>query len=137
MADHSSSGVRESPLARPSWALANVHANEDAADVEDDGANPRTWASIRFSSDVGMGACGAEELRARRILTKTGSKERKITDENDVMDALADIGNGAAEEVTAEDHGADPQDAAKDVVDKVAEDKASEPHQPPGGRRFG
>ena len=35
------------------------------------------------------------------------------------MDALADVRNGASEEIAAEDHGADPKNAAENVVDEV------------------
>ena len=40
--------------------------------------------------------------------------------ENYVMDALANVGDGATEQIAAQDHCSDPQDAAKNVVSQIS-----------------
>ena len=50
----------------------------------------------------------------------TGGKiERKIIVRNDVVKVLADVRDARTGQVTAEQHAADPQGSAKDVVEKV------------------
>src|ERR1700730_17173304 len=61
-----------------------------------------------------MGAVAAAPVTDHR------RHKRKYDDhQNDVMDALADVGNGAAEQGAAENHGADPQDTAENIVSEV------------------
>lgn len=116
---------RESGAVREARCSAgDVHANQDAADIEDDGAEFQGWHGL-FTLDTGnrSGAPLFEDLELvpRAKDADDGGHQGKHDDNgDDVMDALADVGNRAAQGVTAENHGADPENSSKNVEGKIA-----------------
>ena len=100
----------------------NVHADQDAADIEDDGAELRGCHSL-FAPGAGSGG-GA---RVTELLTRAkdaddrGQHGKHDNDGNDVMYARADVRNRSAQSVAAEDHGADPKNSPTHVKGNVIE----------------
>lgn len=120
MADQSSSEVNDEPFASPFGALS-ISTRIKTRPIS---------KMIARIPDLGIALTipGSREgrLRARRGAASPqkandgGEQRKKNNNDDDVMDALADIGNGTTEEVSAENHSADPESATKNVIDEVA-----------------
>jgi len=61
------------------------------------------------------------QLAPRPKNADDGRQDREENDNgNDVVNALAYVGNGTAQSVAAENHGADPEDSTEDIKCEVA-----------------
>lgn len=94
---------------KPSHGAVNIHLDEDTADVEDDCAEIRGGHGL-----LSLGASGGCAPRAEDA-DERGQNGKDDNDGNDVMNARSNVGNRTSKSVAAEDHGADPQNASKNV----------------------
>src|SRR5260370_19657111 len=99
----------------------DVHAYQDASDIEDNGAELRGCHGL-FALCAGRsgGAPVTKLLTRAKDADDRGQHERQDNRGDDVMDASADIRTGAAQRVAAENHGADPKNPSKNVEGQVA-----------------
>src|SRR6266567_3963370 len=105
-------------------AARDVHADQNASDIEDNGTDPvrRHGLFALGTGDSGRALGPADiELMPRTKNADDRWQNREEDDNgNDVMDALADVRNRAAQGVAAEDHGGDPENSARNVESQVA-----------------
>src|SRR5260370_3361672 len=99
----------------------DVHAYQDATDIEDDGAELRGCHGL-FALCAGRsgGAPVTKLLTRAKDADDRGQHGKHDNSGDDVMDASADIRNRAAQRAAAENHGADPQNPSKNVEGQVA-----------------
>src|SRR6266849_1248302 len=120
---HLARGQRE-PGSQSVHGAGDIHADQNAADIEDDGAelgNCHGLFALWTRSGGGAPILDGTEFMPGAIDADQCWKHRNHdNNRNDVMDALADVRNRAAQRVAAENHGADPKNPAKNVEDQVA-----------------
>src|SRR5215469_8850075 len=115
MANHYSWGVRGRPSASAALTFSTSTRTRTLPISKITARNFATLLRFLGSSDsAGSG------LAAGFQIADDGRQEGKKNHHGDhVMNALADIWNGAAQGVAAQNHGTHPEDAAEDVIDEI------------------
>src|SRR5258708_2006658 len=107
-----------------SHGARDVNAEQDAANIEDDGAelgDCHGLVALWMGSGFGASVAGSTERVPRAIdAYNRGKHGNHYNEDNDVMDALADIRDRTAQGVATKNHGADPKDPAKNVKNQIA-----------------
>src|SRR5467141_1970732 len=109
---------------QPVYGPGNVHADQDAADIEDEGAELGEGHSL-FALCAGSGGValvtGSPELMPGAInADDCGKPGNHDNNGNDVMDARTNVRDRAAQSVAAEDHGGNPKNPSTNVEGYVA-----------------
>jgi len=116
-------GREREARSQPVHGARNIHANQNAANVEDEGAKPcschRLFALCAGSCN-GTLIIGSTEPMPAPIDPDNRGKDGDDDDYgDDVMNALTNIRNGAAQGESAENHGADPKNPAKNIERQI------------------
>src|SRR6266481_6366349 len=98
----------------------DVHPNQHSTNIKDYGA--------QFGHELWLLGCG-DGLSGGQLLCTARPEDaddcwqerEENHHEDDVVNALADVGNRAAEEESAEDHSAHPDYSAENVIGQIAE----------------
>src|SRR5712692_10610038 len=102
----------------------DVHADQNAANIEDDGAElgrRHSLFALRPGSGAGAAILDGTELMPGAIdADDCGKHGNHDNNGDDVMNALTNIRDRAAQRVAAENHGADPKNPSANVEGNVA-----------------
>src|SRR5712664_1131109 len=99
----------------------DVHAYQDASDIEDDGAELRGCHGLFVLCAGGGGGAPVTKLLTRAMVGDDGGQEGNNDSEgNNAVAARTDNRNRPPHRVAAENHGADPNNPSKNVEGQVA-----------------